>query len=129
MDVGFGGVAQEISEGGEDGVLDEGEGAVFVRVERNGRVVGLFGGGVKPGGAAAVGGEDGDAVFVAEGEVGIDEEEELGDGGRQEGEVVGWGGEGGPGLGVGVEDEDKEGGGRDGGGGGCRGGVGDDSVH
>ena len=75
------------------------------------RAVCLFGvilgrDGIEEFGALGVGGYDGDFVAVVEGEVGVYEDEEVGDGGGE--------GEGrreeGPGVGVGVEDYGQEGG-------------------
>lgn len=63
-------------------------------------------GGIQPYGAVHVCGYDGDLVGVAEGEVGVDEDEDVGDC-LGEGEA---GFEGGPGAWVGVDDDGEEGG-------------------
>lgn len=53
-----------------------------------------------------MGGDEGDLVRVAEGQVGVDEDEDIGYGSRQWEDAV----EGGPGTWVGVEDDGEEGG-------------------
>lgn len=62
---------------------------------------------VQPDGTAAVGGDDGDLVGAAEGEVAVGKDEDVGDGLAERQGV----GEGGPGAGVGVEDNCQQGGG------------------
>lgn len=68
--------SEEVAQVGEDRVFDLAEGEVFVRVGRLlGRGRGGGGrGGVEPAGALAVRGDDGDAVLVVEGEVGVYED-------------------------------------------------------
>lgn len=66
----------------------------------------LGGRGVEPAGLVGVGGDDGDLVGVAKGQMAVDEDEEVRDG-IAEGEGVA---EAGPGAGVGVEDDGEEGG-------------------
>lgn len=109
FEVGGGGVGEEGAEGGLDGGFEVREGAVFgggfVGVGEVGGVGGGGGGGgrgggVEPFGGFGVGGEDGDTVGVREGEMRVEEEEEVGESGA---EREAWS-ELGPGVWVGVED-------------------------